>query len=294
MSPRNLLNLAMAGIAIGLGLAAWFRPGLEPSAAPQPITLLNPAEVNHIQISREQYPSLTFTRQDGDWQLDGNPPLPASPFQVHALLAILQTRTTRHYPADNLDLREAGLDPPQATMILDDTTTLRIGNTEPLDNLRYIQCGATVYLVEDRYQPLINADRTNFIDRRLLADGAVITRLVLPDLVLARRADGDWKVTPDDAAVSTDAIQQLLANWQHTSALYIRPHEQGTAGTKISLELAGSDTPIVFELVARTPEFVLARPDLGIQYHFSKGTGEHLLGFELSAVTVPSKASVSH
>ena len=293
MSPRSLLNLAMAGIAIGLGLTAWFRPGLEPPATPQPITTLSPAQVSHIRIDRLQRPSLTFTRQDGDWQLDGNPPLPASPFQVHALLAILQAQPARSYPADTLDLQELGLNPPQATVTLDDRTTLLIGNTEPLDNMRYVRYGATIYLIEDRYQHLINANRTNFSERRLLDPDAVITRLALPDLTLLQTTHGDWEIEPDNAGISADAIQQLLTDWQQASALYVRPHEPGTADARITLQLAGSDTPLVFELVSRTPEFILARPDLGIQYHFSNGTGEHLLGFgETSAA--PADASVSH
>jgi len=277
MSPRSLLNLAMAGIAVGLGLTAWFRPGLEPPVAPQPVTTLSPAQVQHIQVTRQQRPELTFTRQADDWTLDGDPPLPASPFQVHALLAILHAQVQRSYPADSLELKELGLDPPQATVILDNATTLRVGNTEPLDNMRYIQYDATVYLVEDRYQHLINADRTNFIDRRLLNSDAAITRLGLPELTLAQAADGHWQLTPDDAGISADAIQQLLADWQQASALYVRPYQPGTARENITLELAGSDTPLVFGLVSRTPEFILARPDLGIQYHFSKGTEERLL-----------------
>jgi len=294
MTQRSLLNLAMAGIAIGLGLTAWFRPGLEPPAAPQPITILSPSQVSHIQISRLQRPALEFTRQADDWLLTGEPPLPASPFQVHALLAILQAQTARSYPANTLDLQEMGLDPPQATVILDDSTTLLIGNTEPLDNMRYVQYGATIYLIEDRYQHLINADRTNFIERRLLNADAVITRLVMPDLTLTQTNDGHWELAPDNAGISADAIQQLLTNWQQGSALYVRPYEPGMAGASITLTLAGSDTPVVFELVSTTPEFILARPDLGIEYHFSNGTGERLLGFGTPALAAPADATVSH
>jgi hypothetical protein len=294
MSARSLLNLAMAGIAVGLALTAWFRPGLEPPAAPQPLTRLGPAQVSHIQISRLQRPLLAFTRQADHWQLDGDPPLPASLFQVNALLAILQAEAARSYPAENLDLKELGLDPPQATVILDGTTTLLIGNTEPLDNMRYIQYGATIYLVEDRYQHLINADRTNFIERRLLDDGAVITRLVLPNLTLAQNIDGLWELAPDNSDISADAIQQLLANWQQASALYIRPYKPGTAGTNITLVLAGSETPVVFELVSHSPEFILGRPDLGIQYHFSNGTEERLLGIGEPASASPVETTVSH
>jgi hypothetical protein len=279
MSSRGLLNLAMAGIAIGLGLVTWFRPGLEPTTTQQPLTTLSPVEVNHIQVSRLQRPELAFTRQAETWLLAGDPPLPASPFQVQGLLALLQARTERHYPADSLDLQGLGLDPPQASVILDDNTTFLIGNTEPLDNMRYVQYGTTVYLVEDHYQHLINADRTNFIERRLLDEDASITRLALPDLTLTQDADGHWEAHPDKPAVSAAAVRQLLVYWQQASALYVRPYAPKPASSRITLELANSETPIVFELLADKPELILARPDLGIQYHFSQAIGERLLEF---------------
>jgi len=291
MSSRSLLNLAMAGIVIGLGLAAWFRPGLEPPPAPQPLTALTPAQVTRIQITRQQRPALVFARQGDGWLLAGDPPLPASPFQLNALLAILQSLPERHYPADTLDLRELGLDPPQATIVLDDTTTLQIGNTEPLDNMRYIRYGATIYLVADRYQHLINADRTNFIERRLLDPAASITRLILPELTLKQTADGNWETLPEKPDSSADAIQQLVTNWQQASALYVRPYQQGTTGTRISLELAGNATPVVFELLSREPELVLARPDLGIEYHFSNGAAERLLGIGTAAAPADEPVS---
>jgi Domain of unknown function (DUF4340) len=294
MSPRSVLNLAMAGIAIGLALTAWFRPGLEPPAAPQPLTTLSPAQVSHIRISRLQRPALEFTRQADNWLLAGDPPLPASPFQVNALLAILRAQPDRRYPAASLDLQELGLDPPQATVVLDDEATLLIGNTEPLDNMRYVQYGATIYLVADRYQHLINADRTNFIERRLLDAAAVITRLTLPDLTLTQTADGHWKLVPDNPDISADAMAQLLTNWQQASALYVRPYVEGTTGTRITLELAGNATPVVFELVSRSPEFILARPDLGIQYHFSNGAADRLLVIGAPAATSPVDEPVSN
>jgi hypothetical protein len=154
--------------------------------------------------------------------------------------------------------------------------------------MRYVQHGATVYLVEDRYQHLINADRTNFIERRLLDGDAVITRLTLPDLTLAQTADGHWEPVPDDPDISAAAIQQLRVNWQQASALYVRPYGPGPAGTRITLELADSETPVVFELLSDTPEFILARPDLGIQYHFSHAIGERLLGIGGTAPVAPA------
>lgn len=282
MSPRGLLNLALAGVAVGLGLLVWLRPGLEPAAQPQPLTTLAAAGVTRIEVERGQRAPLIFSRQAGGWQLSGEPPLPASPFQVRSLLAILSAEVRRDYRAAELNLPELGLQPPRASITLNGTTTLDIGDTEPLEGLRYVRHGTDVALIEDRYQPLINADRTNFIERRLLGEDAHIIRLVLPDLTLARSDDGHWELTPDDPSISADAIQRLLENWQGASALFVRPLDAAADGTgsAIRVELAGAGPPLLFSLQARAPELILARPELGIQYHFSAGAAQRLLELE--------------
>jgi len=277
MSLRNLLNLTLAGVAVGLGLLAYFRPGLEPPPAEPAVTALQPAQVRQIEVTRLQRPALTFTRREHGWLLAGEPPLPAGEFQIKALLGILEAQSYRHYPAATLDLQKLGLDPPQATIQLDGTTTLGIGATDPLDNLRYVLHGTTVYLVEDRYQHLINADRTNFIERRLLNEAAVITRLALPELTLSLGNDGQWESNPNEPAIGSEAIRNLITEWQQASALFIRPYEPGAGGPEITLDLAGGNKPVVFTLLSRTPELILGRPDLGIQYHFSKGMEKRLL-----------------
>ncbi len=57
-----------------------------------------------------------------------------------------------------------------------DATQIDLGNTEAIEGLRYVRLGATVYLVEDNYQHLLNAGLANFASRRLLPQEATISR----------------------------------------------------------------------------------------------------------------------
>jgi hypothetical protein len=45
----------------------------------------------------------------------------------------------------------------------------------------------------------------------------------------------------------------------------------------ITIEPGGKEEPITLLLTARTPDLVLARPELGIEYHFAESSGEELL-----------------
>ena len=213
----------------------------------------------------------------GGWRLlNGNQELPASEFQIQSLLRLSKATTTTSYPANTLNLEELGLEPPQATVNIEGVK-FRLGTTEPLANRRYILVDDTVYLIEDQYQHLINADWSNFVSRQLLPAGSTITALRLPDMEVHLSADGTWEVTPADAGVNADAIQQLVENWQLAGALYVRRYDGRDSGDNISIRTRDNPDGITLRVLARSPELILARPDQGIEYHLSGDMGDGLL-----------------
>ena len=266
MSSRNLINLALFCLAGLLILILVYRPGIAPEPASQALTALTGNGITRIQVTRTSRDPLLFTRHANNWVLAGNSELPASNFQIHSLLDILQARPARSYAADSLDLETLGLKPPQATLVLDETR-LEIGLTDALDNMRYVLTGDTVFLVADKYQHLINADWSSFVERKLLPANSKLTRLQLPDLELSLTAADAWQLSPADPAISADTLAALVSNWEQVTAYYVRRHDDSTGGEKIILEHSTAAEPVTFQIVAQTPELILARPDLGIQYH---------------------------
>lgn len=268
MSTRSLLNLGLAILALVLVLVVIYKPGLEPEAIPHSITTLTATdEVTAIHIERDTRPPLSFIKRDGNWYLSGEAgDRPAAEFQVQALLRVLQATYANSYPADSLDLETLGLQPPQATVTLGAVEIL-FGATEALEDRRYVQINESVYLINDQYQHLISAERSNFIARKLLAGRGVITRLELPDKTLAYTEDKQWQLTPDDNEVGADAVQQLVDNWQNATALYVRDYDGKETEESVSLHTRDQDEPVTLGIISRTPHLILARPDWGIQYH---------------------------
>ena len=282
MSSRNLLNLALLCMAGILVLVIIYRPGFEPEAAAQTLTTLTGDTISRIFVTRTAREPLTFIRQAENWTLAGSSDLPANDLQIRSLLAILQTPTARSYPADSLDLETLGLKPPQATIMLDDTR-IDIGITDALDRLRYVQTGDSVFLVADNYQHLINTDWPGFVTRKLLPKDARLTRLQLPDMDLTLTADDQWQLSGDAAAISPAALQTLASNWEQASAYYVRRYQQQVISETITLEFSNQTEPLTLSIVTHTPDLVLARPDLGIQYHLQAATGEALLAIPKSS-----------
>jgi len=278
MSTRTLLNLALFLAVLGLALVAWFKPGVQPLETPRPITTsLTPEQTGNITVERLTRDPLKFSRREGRWfLLAENRELPAADFQVRALLRLLQATATRHYPTGSLDLAALGLQPPRARVVMDNVD-FRFGATDALKNQRYVQVGDTVYLIDDQYQHLLNADWPNFVSRQLLEGRGAITRLELPDMTLAYAEGGHWRLDPEQEGVSADALQILIENWQNATALLTRRYVESTAGETITVYTRDSDEPIVLRIVTRTPDLVLARPDWGIQYQLPGSEADSLL-----------------
>jgi hypothetical protein len=283
MSTRTLLNLALAALTTLLIAVIWMRPGLEPDTAPEAITSLAPEQVTSINITRLQGEPLGFRKQDDTWFIVDDPDIPADAFQVNAILSLLQATSVRSYPVDAIDLSGPGLDPPGASIMFN-STWIAIGDIDPIDNMRYVRTNTTIHLVADRYQHLLNAGYNNFVRRRLLPDAAQITALRLPGLALHQQDGVNWQLEPDNPDVGADAINTLIANWQRASALYVRRFEGGEYDTEISLALRGHEEPVVFTVVAREPDLVLARPEWGIQYHLMPDEGAGLLSLPVQPV----------
>jgi hypothetical protein len=279
VSTRTLLNLGLAVIAIGLAVLIWYRPGLVRDTGPGAITAIDPQRVTSIELTRTGAEPLAFRRRDARWVIEGALVIPADDFQVHTVLALLEANGIRSYPAGTLDLKALGLDPPQASVRFD-TTTVELGATEAIEGLRYVRLGTTVYLVDDRYQHLLNAGLGNFASRRLLPQDAQITALELPGLTLKQTDGVHWQLRPERPEAGADAIDRLLQRWQHTSALYVRRYEPGKYPDTVRVTLKGRTHPVVFSIIAREPDLVLARPEWGIQYHITGDVGAGLLALQ--------------
>ena len=71
MSSRNLLNLALLGLAGVLALLIHYQPGFNPEPAPQTVTTLSSDNIQRIQVVRTTREPLVFMRREDTWFLSG-------------------------------------------------------------------------------------------------------------------------------------------------------------------------------------------------------------------------------
>lgn len=284
MNSRTAINLVLFVVVALLGAVAWWQPGVEKPKQATTLTELKAVDVTRVRIERADAENVAFEKRDGGWWMTEPVKAPANDLRLDGVLRIAGTRSQRQYPLGEVDLPKVGLEVPEVRLFLDSAPPIAFGDVEPLSQMRYVRVNDTVHLVEDTgYYHVIGA-YTTFLANALLPEGAVIEGLSIPGLKLTRVEDR-WQLQPRPANFSADQVNALLDEWRHAQSLDIRRYGGGTRRGDVVVQIKGRE-PIRFQLLARDEELILARTDLGVEYHLPGESAGRLL-------TLPSLEAVA-
>ncbi len=140
---HRLALILVVAVVTAAALWQWRR-----DAAVSPATLLplDPDAITRVTLVLPGYPTEHYTRRDGRWWRDGEPPVAADEGRLDQLTDIAATQALDWRPLSDFDPARIGLTHPVATLTLDDRT-LRFGETSATGPLRYVQVGDRVALV---------------------------------------------------------------------------------------------------------------------------------------------------
>ncbi len=269
MQTKNLLNIVLLfTLALLLTITFWPADTPTPGAPATIASSLDRESVNTLTVTRKGYPSIVLHKKEQQWWLQ-NPPLPAKKHLVTELLALLESKSLIRYPLSEINPQQIGLEKPSLCIKYNQKSAC-FGDRNPLNQLRYLQFGTHVHMIYDTLSHQLSGVPADYVSPRLLPEGARITALTLDNLTLQHN-QGRWQITPQPEHYSADQAQQLLDNWQRARALLVAPYQATDSEATIEVTLE-NQKPIRFELVSSEPELILARPELGIQYHLSEGS----------------------
>jgi len=274
MKSRWIINILLL-VAIGaLSLIARFMPGIDNQPEVTSITGLSKDQLRRIHINRPIREDLVLLKNAaGSWDIDRTPALPADRLQMNALLNLAEQPAVRSYSAAELELSQLQLDPPYATVFMNDTA-VELGNLEPIEGLRYARVADRVHLIPDTYMQLIELSYTQFVRRRLFEKGARIEAITVPGVSL-RKTEQKWNIEPAQE-ISADELQAFIDRWQEATSFNIQAADTVKGNETVEIKLKDNEHRIKFLIASREPELVLVRPDLGIQYRMGN-TGGRLL-----------------
>lgn len=272
---RQTLNIGLAVAVLGLGAAVYF--GQKKEEKGPPLTPITAAALEHVTLEHPGAPTVKLERQNGHWKIIEPVKADVDPFEVNAFIDLAKLEVKKSLELNAVSLKDLGLEPPAYTVTLNDQK-LAFGAQEPIEARRYIQANGKVALVDDPPAEALDADYSDLVSRALLPTGAEIQSIALPGLKIAKSADAkSWALTPDNPDASSDARQKLIDAWRNATSMWNAAlPKDGAKGDDVAVTLKDGSV-IKFVVTARDPQFVIARPDLGVSYTLSKQLVDEML-----------------
>lgn len=274
MSPRNLLNLALLVVVVGLITIVIYEPGLTPEPVNPSLTMLKEEEINHIYIRRDTDEDVELEKSNGNWYMLKPYPLPAHDFRVDTILRLSEAESFSQHNISKLNKKTFGLDNPKAVVTFNKQTQILFGANEPLQQRRYVQVDNTLHTIADSFFYQVSSRVSTFIDHGLLETNSTITKLELPGFT-AEFKDGKWQVNPQPENFSADSVTDLLNDWRNIKAIEIAKAEITKAEQTIHI-YRKDKPPISFGIVKDKSGIALVRNDIGLAYSISKENFEKL------------------
>jgi hypothetical protein len=268
----NYLLIALIGIFIYAGNRYQAGSGFPPVNS---ISSLKPQDIHRVIIQTADNNRFVLGNSSNQWRFENPVQWPADNTTLERIISIVKSNPDARLPADTIDLATFGLQKPRATLTLNDTP-VDFGTTNNIGGRRYVKIASTVYLLPDIHLHFITQGINGLIDRRLLPRSVALEALELGKLSLRKKSDGAWQgnaVGEDE----TTRLNRLANNWQTRNAGSIKIFDRSKAMIEKIVATLENGSKIDFLLMAITPEIVIARPDLGVQYHFAENQYYDLL-----------------
>lgn len=273
INSRSLVNLFL----LLLLLAAYLIFSAEDKTPPaERLTQLQLDEINLIRIPRDNNNDIVIekisdTSGTQSWQMQQPYSIKAHQFRVNTLLKLSQLPVEQSWPVDELNLADYGLEPPRARIQFNQQQ-IAFGKTSPLNNQRYLLHNNKISLHADDTYPLVSAQPASLVDLYLLQQAEPLA-ITAPGLQLYKNDAGRWQ---SEQALSADQIQTVLQHWGNAQAFAVHTYMPRKQLGKITIQFA--QQAIEFEITDDDPWLILARPELGIEYHLDAALKNRLLG----------------
>jgi hypothetical protein len=133
-----------------LAMAVYAELGHEQRIAQAPLTRLDPATVQRLEVRCQTCRTRRFARSADGWHMLEPYALPADADAVAHLLAIARTPVRQRLQLPEYDLAKLGLSPAQFTLTFDDLV-VSIGGEDSIEHDRYVRVGDELLRVADRF-----------------------------------------------------------------------------------------------------------------------------------------------
>ena len=237
------------------------------------LTDMDPASINTIKIIRRDTDEIVFQKETGKWWMLSPYHMPANEVRINTILNLPGAHSYTQFGKGEVELDRFLLNDP-AVSIEFNNTRIDFGDTNPIAEQRYVLANETVHLINDSLYQQLQTPATFFLGTKLLPDDRKIRTITFPDYTV-NNDKGVWTVEPEHEDIAADNIVKLIHAWHIANAISIRDIGAAENYGAVQIEL-DDDTTIEFIIINPLPQLILARPDIGLQYHISSYDAEIL------------------
>ena len=269
MNSRNLLNLALLLVVAALAFIIY--QAEETDTELERISEIyfdnNARDITSLVIEHNGRRTKIEKSADDRWHITEPVSIAANNFRINSILKLAEAPIHNSYPVSELDTEKIGLEPSgktNNTIVSFNGKAFRFGIISPVTNLRYIQIDKTVYTVEDVYYPLLSSHFGTLVSLNLLPEDGIVEKLVLINQSISKDSNGRWQSNID---ISADNIAATVEDWKTLQAFGIHEYMQRDQLGEVYVYLEEKQEPITFHITDTDPWLILARPELGLEYH---------------------------
>lgn len=271
MKQGLAINLILALIVLGL-LWVVFVKRETPSAGGYALSQLDSASVNEIIIAAAKQARIVLAKRKEMWFVSEPLQARADRTRVDGLLGLLNAHSDKRMAAT--DLGRFQLDQALARVRIGPQEFI-FGGTQPLSNQMYVQTQGAVYLISPVYFVDVAKPASDYIAKNLLAENEIPVGYTMPRFSMTR-SDGNWHITPANAALSQDSANAYADNWQHAIANSVTSLPTAASAEMLTLKFkSGAQTQIA--AMREGSNITLWRSDEKLAYQFTASAAMALL-----------------
>ncbi len=291
MKKRWLVNLLLLLVVASLVTFLYERPQTKlQGAKAYEISSLKLADFNALSIEFPSKAPVSFVKMDGLWRMTQPYQLRADQQSVLRILSIVAATSNEKFSSTEPGaLDKFGLSSPALRIKMvskDATEVFTFGTYNPVTEEQYVAYKDSIYLLPGSYSEAGEVQPIELIDKKPLKPNEQVVGFDFSHLeqwqdvhLNLDLVDGQWKTNVAKAKPTQNELNEWLDfSWMQAQAKSVEIYTPNRKAAYVSFDVKLKDGKKVhFDRIQESPEFILGRPDEGLQYHFTNDVGFTML-----------------
>jgi len=238
-----------------------------------PLSDLDITSIQKITIQHNNSITIIEKQNDDNWAINQPTEIGANNFRINSILKLINAPVHSQYALNEINLGQIGLENPVTSITFNDDIIL-FGEINPATGLRYVQLRNTIFTLEDVYFPLISSHFSTLVSLNLIPLDSKINKLILVNQTISKNINGLWQ---SNISTTADNIAKIIDDWQTTQAFGIHEYLERDVLGDVFVYTDSQHDPISYQITDVDPWLIIARPELGLEYHLNLEVYDQLI-----------------